>query len=207
MYVAVVTRNKSIAVTTLHSLMTIQMHAQSRNVHVEVVFVEGLSELAKLVKTGERIVWFDYGTNLDHDSIPRLFNVMEKDIRAIVFPAVIEGIDWDMFKKKTIEGSKEPLHQRGLNFDTDVTKKIIGTDLWDVEKTSAHVWVMDSNHVNKKLKSIQKNLSCDSYEGLFQQLKANNLRVAALPSAVVVRCYTHECLGNILEMPGVSMQA
>ena len=132
---------------------------------------------------------------------------MEKDIRAIVFPAVIEGIDWDMFKKKTIEGSKEPLHQRGLTFDTDVTKKIVGTDLLDVEKTSAHVWVMDSNHVNKKLKSIQKNLSCDSYEGLFQQLKANNLRVAALPSAVVVRCYTHECLGNILEMPGVSMQA
>lgn len=207
MYVAVVTRNKSIAVTTLHSLMTIQMHAQSRNVHVEVVFVEGLSALPKLVKTGERIVWFDYGTNLDHDSIQRLFNTMEKDIRAIVFPSVIEGIDWDMFKKKTIEGSKEPLHQRGLNFDTDVTKKIVGTDLWDVEKTSAHVWVMDSNHINKKLKSIQKNLSCDSYEGLFQQLKANNLRVAALPSAIVVRCYTHECLGNILEMPGVSMQA
>ena len=88
MYVAAVTRNKSIAVTTLHSLMTIQMHAQSRNVHVEVVFVEGLSALPKLVKTGERIVWFDYGTNLDHDSIQRLFNTMEKDIRAIVFPAL-----------------------------------------------------------------------------------------------------------------------
>lgn len=206
MYVAVVTRNKSIAVTTLHSLMTIQMHATSRSVHIEIVFVEGLTALPKLVKTGERIVWFDYGTNLDQESIPRVFNTMEKDIRVVVFPAVVEGIDWDMFKKKTIEGSKEPLNQRGLNFDTDVTKKIVGTDLWDVEKTSARVWVMDSSHVNKKLKSTQKNLSCESYEGLFQQMKANNIRVAALPSALVVRHFTHECLGNILEMPGLTMQ-
>jgi hypothetical protein len=205
MYVLAVTRNKSIAVTTLHSLMTLQMHSTHRNVHTEVIFVEGLSVLPKYVKTGERIVWFDYGTNLDNDSIPRIFSPMEKDVRVLVFPAVTEGVDWNMFKKKTLDGSKEPIHQRGLNFDTDVSKKITGTDLWDVNNTSARVWVMDSNPVHKKLKSLSKNVSCESYEGLFQQVKALGFRIAALPSAVVVRHFTHECLGNILEAPGVHM--
>jgi len=205
MYVVCVTRNKSIAVTTLHSLMTIGMHAAQRQVHIEYVFVEGLDALPKLVKSGERILWFDYGTNLDQDSIPRVFNTMEKDIRVIVFPAVVEGVDWDMFRKKTVEGSTEPVHQRALTFDTDVTKKVVGTDLYDVEKTSARVWVMDAKPIDKKLKSVQKNLSCDSYDSLFAQLKSNNLRVVALPSATVIRHFTHKCLGNILEMPGVMM--
>jgi len=205
MYDVCVTRNKSIAVTTLHSLMTIGMHATHRQVPIEYMFVEGLEALPKLVKTGERIVWFDYGTNLDQDTIPRVLNPMDKDIRVIVFPSVVEGVDWDMFRKKTVEGSTEPIHQRALTFDTDVTKKVVGTDMYDVDKTSARVWVMDSKPIDKKLKSVQKNLSCDSYESLFAQLKTNNLRVVALPSATVIRHFTHKCLGNILEMPGVMM--
>ena len=205
MYVVCVTRNKSIAVTTLHSLMTLGMYGAQRQVHIDYVFVEGLDALPKLVKSGERILWFDYGTNLDHDSIPRVLSPMEKDIRAVVFPSVVEGVDWDMFRKKTVAGSTEPIHQRALTFDTDVTKKVAGTDLYDVERTSARVWVMDSKPIDKKLKSAQKNLSCDSYESLFAQLKSNNLRVVALPSATVIRHFTHKCLGNILEMPGVMM--
>ena len=205
MYVVCVTRNKSIAVTTLHSLMTLGMHAAHRQVSIEYVFAEGLDALPKLVKTGERIVWFDYGTNLDQESIPRVLSPMEKDIRVVVFPSVVEGVDWDMFRKKTVEGSKEPIHQRALTFDTDVAKKVVGTDLYDVVKTSARVWVMDSKPVDRKLKSVQKNLSCDSYESLFSQLKSNNLRVVALPSATVIRHFTHKCLGSILEMPGVMM--
>ena len=207
MYVVVVTRNKSIAVTTLHSLMNIKMYGMHKNEHIEVMFVDSLSHLPKLVKSGERILWFDYGTNLDNDTIAKVFSPMEKDVRVIVFPAVTEGVDWDMFKKKTIEGSKEPVHQRGLNFDTEVTKKIAGTELWDVQTSSAHVWLMDSKPIDKKLKSVQKNLSCESYEALFSQMKSLNIRVAALPSAVVIRHYTHECLGNILEMPGLTMAA
>jgi hypothetical protein len=185
--------------------MTIGMYGAQRQVPVEYMFVEGLDALPKLVKTGERIVWFDYGTNLDHDSIPRVLAPMDKDIRVVVFPSVVEGVDWDMFRKKTVEGSTEPIHQRALTFDTEVTKKVVGTDLYDVDKTSARVWVMDSKPIDKKLKSAQKNLSCDSYESLFTQLKSNNLRVVALPSATVIRHFTHKCLGNILEMPGVMM--
>lgn len=205
MYVVCVTRNKSIAVTTLHSLMTLVMHGSHKQVPVETMFVESLDALPKLVKTGERIVWFDYGTNLDQNTIPRVFNTMEKDIRVVVFPSVVEGVDWDMFRRKTLAGSTEPVHQRALTFDTDVTKKVVGTDMYDVEKTSARVWVMDSKPIDKKLKSAQKNLSCTSYGGLFDQLKSNNIRVVALPSATVIRHFTHKCLGNILEMPGIMM--
>jgi len=205
MYVVCVTRNKSIAVTTLHSLMTLGMYGAHQQVPIEYMFVEGLDALPKLVKSGERILWFDYGTNLDQDSIPRVLNPMEKDIRVVVFPSVVEGVDWDMFRKKTVAGSTEPIHQRALTFDTDVAKKVVGTDLYDVVKTSARVWVMDSKPIDKKLKSVQKNLSCDSYENMFAQLKSNNIRVVALPSATVIRHFTHKCLGNILEMPGVMM--
>jgi len=206
MYVVCVTRNKSISVTTLHSLMTLGMYGAQRQVPIEYMFVEGLDALPKLVKSGERILWFDYGTNLDQESIPRVLDPMEKDIRVVVFPAVVEGVDWDMFRKKTVEGSTEPIHQRALRFDTDVAKKVVGTNLYDVVKTSARVWVMDSKPIDKKLKSIQKNLSCDSYENMFAQLKSNNIRVVALPSATVIRHFTHKCLGNILEMPGVMMK-
>jgi len=193
-------------VTTLHSLMTLGMYGAQRQVPIEYMFVEGLDALPKLVKSGERILWFDYGTNLDQESIPRVLDPMEKDIRVVVFPAVVEGVDWDMFRKKTVEGSTEPIHQRALRFDTDVAKKVVGTNLYDVVKTSARVWVMDSKPIDKKLKSIQKNLSCDSYENMFAQLKSNNIRVVALPSATVIRHFTHKCLGNILEMPGVMMK-
>jgi len=204
MYVVICTRNKSIAVSTLHSMMTLKMYASGQP--LEFKYVEDLSALPKFIKETDRIMWFDYGTNLDHESLKYALKPMEKDVKIIVFPAVTEGIDWEMFKEKA--GSDEPVHQRGLNFDTEVnTKKITGTELHDVISTSARVWVMDSKAVDKKLKSTQKNLSCSSYDGLFQQLKSLNLRVAALPSATVVRNYTHECLGNILQMPGLTTTA
>lgn len=201
MYVVCVTRNKSIAVTTLHSLMTLNMYANQRQIHIEHLFVEGLSSLPKLMKSGERIIWFDYGTNLDQESIPRMLAPMDKDIKVLVFPAVVEGVDWDMFRKKTEAGSSEPIHQRGLNFDTDVDKKITGTDIYDVKTTSARVWVMDSKPIDKKLRGQ----TYESYDQLFTKIKGAGIRIAAYADAVVVRHYTHECLGNILEMPGVVM--
>jgi hypothetical protein len=201
MYVVCVTRNKSIAVTTLHSLMTLNMYAAQKQIHIEHVFVEGLSALPKLMKTGERIVWFDYGTNLDHESVSRLLSVMDKDIKVVVFPSVVEGVDWDMFRKKTEAGSTEPIHQRALNFDTEVDKKIAGTDMYDVKSTSARVWVMDSKPIDKKIRGQ----TFDSYESLFSKIKAAGIRIAAYAEATVIRQFTHECLGNILEMPGVMM--
>ena len=206
MYVVLVTRNKSIAVSTLHSMMTLKMYALQKGETIQFIYTEDLSILPKLLKEQDRIMWFEYGTNLDHESLKRVMGPMEKDIRVVVFPAVTEGIDWEMFKRKA--GSAEPVHQRALNFDTVVNpKKIVGTDLHDVISSSARVWVMDCKPIEKKLKSVQKNLSCSSYEDLFKQLKSLNIRVTALPSATVVRNYTHECLGNILQMPGLTTTA
>ena len=119
----------------------------------------------------------------------------------VVFPSVVEGVDWDMFRKKTEAGSTEPVHQRALNFDTEVGKKIAGTDLYDVDMTSARVWVMDSKPIDKKLRGQ----TFDSYDSLFSKIKTAGIRVAAYTEAIVVRHFTHECLGNILEMPGVMM--
>jgi hypothetical protein len=181
--------------------MTVTMYASQKQIHIEYVFVEGLSSLPKLMKTGERIVWFDYGTNLDQASIPRLLSTMEKDIKVVVFPAVTEGVDWDMFRKKTEAGSSEPVYQRALSFDTEIDKKITGTDLYDVKTTSARVWVMESKPVDKKLRGH----TFDSYDSLFSKIANAGIRVAAYADAVVVRNFTHECSGNILQMPGVMM--
>lgn len=212
MHVVVVTRNKSLSVTTLHTVMTIAMYGMHRNEHINFIFTEdGLKALPKLLKTGDRVVWFDYGTNLDHDTVAKsIFAPMDKDIKVIVYPSVSEGIDWEMFRKKTLDGSKEPASQRGLKFDTTVEKKPIGPSLYDVQRTSARVWMMDTKPIDKKVRGdpkVQRTLPTDSYENLFDALKSWNIRIAAVTSALVVRHYTHECTGNILEMPGIRRSA
>lgn len=104
MFVCVVTRNKSIAATTLHALMNIHMYAMYKGLHVDVHFVNDMSGLAKLIKSGERIIWFDYGTNLDEQSLRKLCEPFEKDAKVLVCPSVKEGVDWEMFRKKTLAG-------------------------------------------------------------------------------------------------------
>lgn len=205
MHVCIVTRNKSVSATTLHSLMTIHMYAMMKRVHLEIHFVTDLSGLPKLIKTGERILWFDYATNLDEPSIRTIFEPFEKDIRVLVYPAVLESIDWDMFRKKTLANSTEPVSQRALTFDTTVGKKL-ADGLYDVTATSARVWVMDSKPIDKKLRGdkVQIRLPTESYEAMFDcLLKKLGVKIAAATKAQVICHFTHECLGNILETPGV----
>jgi hypothetical protein len=206
MYVCVVTRNRSIAATTLHSLMNMHMLAYTKNIHLDIHFVQDLTCLPKLFKTGERIIWFDYGTNVDQDHIPALIQPFEHGVRVLVCPAVKEGIDWDMFKKKTLANSKEPDHQRGLHFDTDVSKKL-ADGLYEVKKTSARVWAVDSKPIDKKLRGekIQVKLDTSSYETMFAQLQTLGIRIAALTNAQVICHYQHRCEGNILETSGVKL--
>ena len=204
MYVCVVTKNKSISATTLHTLMNINMYAMMRGKHVDVQFVTDLSGLPKLIKTGERIVWFDYGTNIDEETLKKLIEPFEKDVRVLVCPSVKEGIDWAMFRKKTLEGSSESASQRALTFDTDVSKKL-DDGLYEVVKTTARVWAMDSKPVDKKLRGdkIQVKLPTASYEEMFETLQKIGIRIGAATRARVVCHYIHECQGNILETPGV----
>lgn len=207
MHLCVVTRNKSIAATTLHALMNINMHAMHRKIHVDVHFVTDLSSLPKILKTGERIIWFDYASNINESLVPQMLDPFEKDIKVMVCPSVKEGIDWEMFRKKTLAGSKEPVHQRALAFDTKVGKKV-SDGVYDVDKTSARVWVMDSKPIDKKLRGdkVQYKLNTDSYEAMFDQLKGLNIRIGAFSRAEVVCHMIHECPGNILETQNVQMR-
>ena len=206
MHVCVVTRGKSIAVTTLHTLMNINMYALQKGTHVDIHFVSDMSSLPKLLKTGERILWFDYGTNLDDQTLVKLMDPFEKDVRVLVCPSVKEGINWDMFRKKTLTGTSEPASQRGLTFDTEVGKKL-ADGLYEVNTTSARVWAMDSKPIDKKLRGekVQVKLPTESYEAMFESIKRLGIKVAAATKASVVCHYTHECVGNILETPGVRL--
>lgn len=206
MHVCVVTRNRSISATTLHTLMNINMLAIMKSVHVDIHFVEDMSGLPKLIKSGERIVWLDYGTNIDQDNIRIVFEPFEKDVRVLVCPAVKEGIDWELFRKKTLASSKEPVYQRALTFDTEVGKKIV-EGVYDVKKTSARVWIMETKHIDKKLRGekIQVKLDTSSYEAMFDQLSRMNVRVAAATKVQVICHFIHKCSGNILETPGVNV--
>jgi hypothetical protein len=184
------------------------MIAVTQNIHLEIQFVKDMSVLPKLLKTGERIIWFDYGTNIDSDSMKYLLGSFEPSVRVLVCPAVKEGVDWDMFKRKTLAGSKEPEEQRGLHFDTEVTKKI-SDGVYEVKSTSARVWAMDSKPIDKKLRGekIQVKLDTSSYENMFRQIQNFGIRIAALTKAQVLCHYQYKCSGNILETTGVQLTA
>lgn len=204
MHVCVVTRNKSLAATTLHSLMNINMYSMMKGLHVDVHFVTDMSSLPKLIKSGERIIWFDYGTNIDEETLKKLVDPFEKDVKVLVCPSVREGIDWDMFRRKTVQGSNEPVYQRALTFDTDVSKKL-DNGLYEVVKTSARVWAMDSKPIDKKLRGdkVPVKLPTETYESMFDCLRRLGIKIGAATRANVICHYVHECSGNILETPGV----
>lgn len=207
LHVVAVTRNKSISATTLHTMMNMHMQCMMRSCHLEIHFVEDKSMLPKIIKTGERIFWMDYGTNLNQEILPKIIEPFEKGIQILVFPSVKEGIDWDMFTKKTKSGSNEPVNQRGLHFDTSVGRKIVD-GIYECDKTAARVWVMDAKPVDKKLRGGKEPIKLQllDNEAMFTQLKNLGIKIGVATEAVVVCHYVHECFGNILEASGVSLQ-
>lgn len=207
LHVVAVTRNKSISATTLHTMMNVHMLCMMRGVHLEVQFVEDKTSLPKLIKTGERIFWMDYGTNLNTEILSKVLDPFEKGVQVLVFPSVREGIDWGMFEKKTKAGSTESAGQRGLAFDTEVGKKL-GEGLYECAKTSARVWVMDTKPVDKKLRGGKDpiKLPLTNNEEMFSCLARNGIKIGVASEAIVVCHYIHECFGNILEASGVQLQ-
>jgi hypothetical protein len=205
-HVVAVTRNKAISATTLHSMMNIHMICMVKGIHLEIHFVDDKSTLPKIIKTGERIIWFDYGMNLDEGSLYKAVDPFDKGIQILVFPAVLEGINWDQFKKKTLAESTEPASQRALTFDTEVGKKL-ADGLYECTKTSARVWAMDSKPVDKKLRGdkVPIKLPTDSNEAMFDKFRAIGVKIGVLSTATVICHYVHECFGNILEASGVQL--
>ena len=125
----------------------------------------------------------------------------------LVFPSVKEGIDWEKFAKRTNENTKEPACQRGLEFDTEVGKKI-SPGIYECAKTSARVWLMDTKPVDKKLRGGKENLQLPvADEGImFARLQQIGVKIAVASEAMVVCHFVHECFGNILEAAGVQLR-
>ena len=177
-----------------------------RGFHLEIHFTDDKTILPKLIKTGERIFWMDYGTNLNNEILSKVIDPFDKGIQVLVFPSVKEGINWDQFKKKTRAGSKEPAAQRALEFDTTAGKKL-ADGLYECEKTSARVWAMDAKPVDKKLRGGKETikLPLDDNETMFSTLSKIGIKIGVASEAVVVCHFVHECFGNILEAAGVEL--
>ena len=206
LHVCMVTRNKSISATTLHTAMNIHMLCMMKGMHLEVHFVEDKTTLPKLMKSGERIFWMDYGTNLNNEILNKVVDPFDKGVQILVFPSVKEGINWENFKKKTRAGSSENSGQRGLEFDTTVGRKL-ADGLYECEKTEARVWVMDSKPVDKKLRGGKETIKVpyDDNESMFATLRNLGIKIGVASEAIVVCHFVHECFGNILEAAGVEL--
>ena len=205
LHICAVTRNKSISGTTLHTMMNLHALCMSRGNHLEIHFVEDKSTLPKIIKSGERIFWMEYGTNLNQEILHRVLDPFEKGIQVLVFPSVKEGINWDMFEKKTKAGSTEATAQRGLAFDTEAGKKL-APGIYECIKTSARVWAMDAKPVDRKLREGKTpvKLPLDNNEEMFSVLSRIGVKIGVASEAIVVCHYVHECFGNLLEAGGVS---
>jgi hypothetical protein len=151
----------------------------------------------KLLKLYDRIVFIDFGINLDEKSIEQVFETHE-GCGCLVFPAAKEGIDWNMFKQKVLSDSKEPVHQMGLHFDTEVGQKI-KDDLYHVKSTQPRCWMMVCKTVKKKLGDTK----LTNYDKMFEKLKDYGVKIYAWTAAQVVATYAHECVSNIMNAAGV----
>ncbi len=205
----IVTRSKSCHVKTLHSILRFNlMCLQKGNIENEVVFVNDdpfnkAETIHKYIKTHERLLFIDFGIQIDDNSLEKCFDKHE-GVGCLVFPGVVEGIDWGMFKAKVKDGCKEPVEQIGLHFDTEVTNKV-NSDYYNVKQSSSRCWLLMSKNVSKHIKDKKSN----SYkifprmEIMFNKFKESGVKILAYPKAKLVMTYNHECISNILNAAGV----
>jgi hypothetical protein len=206
LHLVCVTKNKSISSTTLHTLMNVHVGCMQRGIHIEIHFISDKTTLPNIIRTGERIFFMDYGTNLNNDILRTVFEPFTDGIEMLVYPAVKEGINWEQFAQKTRADSKEPTPQRGLEFDTVVGNKI-RDGLYECEKTEARVWVMDARPVDKRLRGGETTIQLPvTHDGImFARLQQIGVKIGVMSEAVVVCHFVHECFGNILEAAGVQL--
>lgn len=196
-----VSKNKSVYVTCLHMLLQLAIKCIQGGHQINIQFVNDITSLPKIMKNSERILWVDYGANLDNESFDRVFDKTE----ITVFPSVVEGINWGRFTDKVKNGSTEPISQAGLEFDTEVDRKI-SDGLYTVKKTIPAVWVMDCKSVISKVRDAKgEGLKLPhSVEDVFQKFVDKKVKIQAYTKCNILRHYSYECVGNILEAVGVS---
>lgn len=203
-HVCAVTRNKAMHATTMHSIMNLHMYCMMKGFHLEVHFVKDAQSAQRFIKSGvDRLVFMDYGVSIDQESVIKACEPFDK-YNVLVFPAVTEGINWARFRKTTLEGTKEPVDQRGLEFDTVLGQKIADS-FYLIQSSEAKAWAMDIKPIEKKAKTVVKNRYNTPGE-FFKALQASDVKIGAYTAARVIMHYTHECFGNILEASGVNLE-
>jgi len=200
----VTTRSKSCSVKTLHTILKLNIHCLQNNVQNEIVYVnddpfEKNEMIQKCLSRCDRLFFIDFGISVDEMSVKQIFESHE-GLGVLVFPGVKEGIDWGLFKHKVREGSSEPVSQMGLNFDTQVGKKI-STDIYSVTSTEAKSWVMFSKNVMKNAKDKKGNFNL--HVKMFDKLKEQGVKIYAFTASKLTMTYPHECISNILGAAGV----
>ena len=203
----IVTRSKSCHVKTLHGVLRLNIKCLQKGLNNQIVYVnddpfEKADVIQKCMKTHDRIVFIDFGIGVDNESIDQCFEKHE-GVGCLVFPGVVEGVDWDMFKKKIKEKSTEPVSQMGLNFDTELGMKISDT-ISRVSSTNARAWMMNTKNVIKAIKE-KKTGSWSIHPIMFEKFKEKNVRIYAFTAAKLIMTYTHECVSNILNAAGVKV--
>jgi len=199
--IVVVTNAKSICCSTLNSILHVNMHCIKKGEQTNLYFIQSREQLKKYLKNQDRLIFFDYGSSINSDCIATMLAPLPKGFHAMVFPAVKEGVDWDLFKKKTLAGSSEPAEQRGLTFDTEVAKQF-GDYMWTVNKTNPSVWVMDVKPVDKLIRG--QNYTLD--DEFFNWMQGKGVKICACTAARCTQTYTFKCFANILESSGVHIQ-
>lgn len=200
------TRNKSITVKTLHTLLKINIVCMKNGHQILLNYVnddhfEIQATINKSMKNVDRLCFIDYSVYIDEDSVQKLFGKFPGGYNGMVLPAVKEGVNWTMFREKITKGVDETVSQMGMEFDTEVDRAI-DDDLWSVKSTNPRVWIVDTKAAIKALRNKKG-------EGASFPLRReeifSKIKICAYVKAKVVLTYTHECLSNILESSGVSV--
>jgi hypothetical protein len=203
----IVTRSKSCSVKTLHSILKLNIHCIQKNINNQIVYVnddpfEKAEMIQNQMKKCDRIVFIDFGIGVDNESLLQCFEAHE-GVGCLVFPGVLEGVDWDMFKSKVKSDSAEPVNQMGLHFDTSVGKKI-SDDIYQVSQTTAKCWMMNTKNVIKHIKD-KKTGGWKISPKMFEKFKERGVKVNAFSASKLTLTYTHECISNILNAAGVKV--
>ena len=213
LHVVLTTKNKSVYVKTLHTLLGIESICAQVGLPMEITFINEdthnkIETLKKITKNSDRVVWFDYGISIDRNSIPEIVRKFD-GIDCLVFPCVKEGVDWDMFTTKCKQNSAEPANQMALTFDVDVSNKVLNkeSDFYEVTKThSPACWCMDTKRVIKKLKDKKREFTFPrDIQTFFDKCISSNIKMAASVRTRTFNHFTHECVGNIMNMSGLKV--
>jgi hypothetical protein len=155
--------------------------------------------IQQYAKTHDRIFFIDFGISADGDSIDKVLGDLD-GFGVLVFPGVKEGVDWELFKSKVKDDSKEPVTQMGLHFDTTVGNKI-SDNIHTVTSTQARCWVMNTKNLIKNIKDKKGNWKI--YPKMFEKFKEQGVKIYAFTASKLTMNYTHECISNILNAAGV----